>query len=429
MKILDILQTANNNMLRSKLRSALTIIAIFIGALTLTLTNGIGAGIANYIDEQLGNVGAEDMLIIQAKNSDPFSAEGDGPQKYDENQGTTNAGGIPMTLLGKTDLEKIRETPGILSAELDKSISPDFISGPNNERFKLMASQYYDGLNLSLRTGQKPDNSSDQNQILLTPDFPSALGFNSAEDSIGKEVTFGIRSAEGKSANVTATVVGVQEETLMSIGGLQANNALVNSLFEQQTMGLPKQATESQPVITARFDTNKSDEEIAQLKKTLDEKGYTATTIEDQIGIIKQVIDAIVMVLNFFAGIALLAASFGIVNTLLMAVQERTKEIGLMKAMGMNSKKIFLLFSTEAVLLGFWGSLLGVLAGMGIGNIANQIASNTFLKDLNGFELTSFPLTSTLVIMLIIMTIAFLAGTLPARKASKKDPIEALRYE
>jgi putative ABC transport system permease protein len=112
-----------------------------------------------------------------------------------------------------------------------------------------------------------------------------------------------------------------------------------------------------------------------------------------------------------------------------MAVQERTKEIGLMKAMGMSGRKVFLLFSIEAVLLGFWGSLLGSLAGVGVGLIANQIARETFLKDLAGFELTVFSVASVAIIMLIIMGIAFLAGTLPARRASKKDPIDALRYE
>ena len=138
---------------------------------------------------------------------------------------------------------------------------------------------------------------------------------------------------------------------------------------------------------------------------------------------------AIIAVLNFFAIIALVAASFGIVNTLLMAVQERTKEIGLMKAMGLGGGKIFLLFSIEAILLGFWGSLLGSLAGIGVGMIANSYASSTFLKDLPGFSLTSFSVLSVAAIMLIIMAIAFIAGTLPARRASRKNPIDALRYE
>ena len=429
MKLIDILQTANSNMFRSRLRTFLTIIAIFIGAFTLTLTNGIGAGVASYIDEQLGNIGAKDMLIIQPKNSNPFGESTSTPQKYEEGQSVTNTGGISMTLLNQNDLDKIRSTPGIVSADFDISVAPNFISGPNSDKFKFTASSYYDGVNISLKAGSIPNNHTDEKQILLTSDFPTVLGFESPEKAIGQNVSFGIKTPTGEQKAVTAKVVGVQEKTLMSMGGLQLNKPLINELYILQTEGLPADTTNKQPIITARFDQSLSDEQLEQLKKTLNEKGYNAITIEDQIGIIKQVIDAVIAVLNFFAGIALLAASFGIVNTLLMAVQERTKEIGLMKAMGMSSRKVFLLFSTEAMLLGFWGSLIGSLAGITVGLVANKVATDTFLKDLVGFELTSFPLLSIFVIMFIIMMIAFLAGTLPARRASKKDPIEALRYE
>jgi putative ABC transport system permease protein len=97
--------------------------------------------------------------------------------------------------------------------------------------------------------------------------------------------------------------------------------------------------------------------------------------------------------------------------------------------MGMSGSRIFLLFSTEAILLGFWGSFLGVLVAVGIGQIANQIATKTFLKDFVGLNLLAFPLQSILTIMGLIMLIAFLAGTLPARRAAKLNPIDALRYE
>jgi len=334
-----------------------------------------------------------------------------------------------MTLLNQNDLDKIRSTPGIVSADFDISVAPNYISGPNSDKFKFTASSYYDGVNISLKAGSIPNNHTDEKQILLTSDFPTVLGFESPEKAIGQNVSVGIKTPTGEQKVVYAKVVGVQEKTLMSMGGLQLNSPLISELHTLQTEGLPADATNKQPIITARFDQSLNDKQLEQLKKTLNEKGYNAITIEDQIGIIKQVIDAVIAVLNFFAGIALLAASFGIVNTLLMAVQERTKEIGLMKAMGMSSRKVFLLFSTEAMLLGFWGSLIGSLAGVTVGLVANKVATDTFLKDLVGFELTSFPLLSIFVIMFIIMMIAFLAGTLPARRASKKDPIEALRYE
>jgi putative ABC transport system permease protein len=144
---------------------------------------------------------------------------------------------------------------------------------------------------------------------------------------------------------------------------------------------------------------------------------------------IKSFFDAIILVFTIFGGIALLAASIGIINTLFMAVQERTREIGLMKAMGLGKGKIFLMFSIEAISLGFWGSAIGVGVAYLAKAIINPIAADTFLKDLPGFHLMEFDILTLAWLILLVMAIAFLAGSLPARRAAKKDPIEALRYE
>jgi len=117
------------------------------------------------------------------------------------------------------------------------------------------------------------------------------------------------------------------------------------------------------------------------------------------------------------------------VNTLLMSVQERTREIGLMKAMGMSSRKIFGLFSAEATFIGLLGSLFGILAAIGVGSALSQVLSKTVLADLPGLCIVLFTPQSALGVMLLIMLIAFVSGTLPARKASRLNPIEALRYE
>ena len=101
-------------------------------------------------------------------------------------------------------------------------------------------------------------------------------------------------------------------------------------------------------------------------------------------------IDGIVLVLNAFAVIALLAASFGIVNTLLMSVQERTREIGLMKAMGMGSGRVFGLFSLEAVFIGFLGSAIGAAVGIVVGTAVSSALSGALLSNLPGLTLIAF---------------------------------------
>jgi putative ABC transport system permease protein len=134
-------------------------------------------------------------------------------------------------------------------------------------------------------------------------------------------------------------------------------------------------------------------------------------------------------VLKIFGGIALIAASIGIINTLLMSVQERTREIGLDKALGMSNGRVFATFAIEAISLGFWGSLFGIIVSFLIGQAVNFVTHETILSSLPTFQLIIFRAVDLISITLVIMLIALLAGVLPARKASKKDPIDSLRYE
>lgn len=431
MKLIDILKTASSNIWQSKLRTFLTVIAVFIGAFTLTLTTGVGAGISQYIDSQVESIGAKNVLIIQAKQTSSNSSGSTDPQKYDPEKTTSSRGeGMTVTVLSKSDIEKIRNTEGILDVTPQQNVSPSYIVGANNQKYVLSVSHYIDGTNVAMNAGTIPTNSSSELQIDLPYNYVSPLGFSSYSEAIGKTVKIGIEDALGAISEVTATVVGVPQKSLISSSGSASiNTTLFNKLYTVQSTGLPTNSLEKYTNAIAHFNTVYSSAQITDLKNRLDKAGFTGTTIEDQIGIVKQIINGIVIVFDIFAAIALLAASFGVINTLLMSVQERTKEIGLMKAMGMGKSRIFILFSTEAILLGFWGSFLGALAAMGVGNIANTVATHTFLKDFEGLHLLAFPLLNLAYIVLGIMAVAFLAGTLPARRAAGLNPIEALRYE
>ena len=133
--------------------------------------------------------------------------------------------------------------------------------------------------------------------------------------------------------------------------------------------------------------------------------------------------------MNLFAFIALLAASFGIINTLVIAVMERTKEIGLQKALGMSKLKIFFLFTLESVLIGFWGAVSGIVAAIFLGLAANFLASTYYLKSFEGYSFVVFTPSSIIFVILLVCGIAFFAGVLPAFRAARLNPIEALRYE
>jgi putative ABC transport system permease protein len=431
MNLRDIISTANSNMFRSKLRTSLTIVAIFIGAFTLTLTNGLGSGISKYIDKEVGNLGAKDVLIIQGVG-DSTGLSADSVKTYNPDKRTQaigSQGNRTVVVLTDQDLAKIRKIDGIKSVEAVRSAQIDYVSGASGGKYVGSVESYITGANYSLEAGNLTSNTSTRSEIMLPITYLSPLGYADANQAIGKTVHLGVTNALGVQSEVAATVVGVKQKSLAGGSGLSINTALVNQLLKVQNVGLPSASIESFQVANARFDSTLPAAKLTELKARLTAAGYSGTTVEDQIGSFKAVINGIVMVLNGFAIIALLAASFGIINTLLMSVQERTKEIGLMKAMGMSASRIFLLFSGEAVMLGFWGSLIGSAAAIGAGTIINHIVLNTFLKDLVGLQLLSFSFGSVAAIMGIVMGIGFLAGSLPAIRAARQNPIDSLRYE
>lgn len=432
MKFFDLLSTASSNMLRNRVRTILTIVAIFIGTTTLSLTNGVGAGIKSYLTRQISNLGASNVLVIQ--RADPANTPGQSasnPKKYDPSQkvvASQDRGGGRQLVMSQNDIMTIKTEPNVISTQAMRPISPDYIMA-GGDKYQVSISQQFGTLNLDMVSGQSISNASDTSQVTIPSTFVSSLGFTDSAAAIGKTVKIGITNALGVQFETTATIVGVQQKSLLGATVSYANTVLATKLYAFQSQGLPASSQNQFPVAIAILRDGLTEADITSIKNDLKTKGYDGSTTKDRVDTIFSVISAITTVFNVFGAITLVAASFGIVNTLLMSVQERTREIGLMKALGMSPRKIFMLFSVEAVLIGFWGSLFGVMVAAVLGNIINSIATKGFLKDFSGLQLLVFPLYSVLSIVLGIMLIAFLAGTLPAFRASRKNPIEALRYE
>ena len=166
-----------------------------------------------------------------------------------------------------------------------------------------------------------------------------------------------------------------------------------------------------------------------QIKSYLQAKNYKVDTYDDILQQFAQPLNVVQFGLTGFAVVALLAATIGIVNTLLMSVLERTQEIGLLKALGMRRSGITFIYLTEAASIGFWGGLLGVLLAKVVGLVANPILNKTLFKGIGSSNILTYPISYMLAIIVGAMIIGLLAGTLPAIRAGKLDAIEALRRE
>jgi putative ABC transport system permease protein len=419
MKLLDLIRTANRNLLRSKLRTFLTVSAIFVGAFTLTLTTALGAGAQQYLDRQLGNVSAPGMFYVMPK-ADSGLSSGE-VKEYDPNK-VSAANGLVATLT-QTDIDKLAAVGGVESVAPYYSINGAYLTrGGDAKKYVANSITQYNGLSLDLSAGRLLNNN-DQYAIILPESYIDPLGFSTAQDAVGTKLTVAYADLSQQIVERQLTVVGVMKKSFVTQADIYVDNALVKEVAEAQGQNLRFAAA------MVKYSNGDPSVEAEQKQKLLDAGQYSAVSLKEQIKTITTIVSAITTALNVVGVIALFAASFGIINTLLMSVYERTQEVGLMKALGMRRAKVFGLFAIEAVLVGFWGSVVAVATGYGVSTLVTRWASTSFLKDFEGFSLLVVTPMNAALVVAVIMLIAFVAGTFPAIKASRLNPIQALRSE
>jgi len=443
MKFFDILRTANHNLFRNKVRTILTIVAIFVGSFTIILNVAINAGVNSFIDEQTASLGGDNFIMLMPPGSSEMAsnmmASSEPIEFVEKKPGETAVGAF-----SDEDIKKLKQIDGI---DTDSFYSPTPFSGTGyyssdqtDKKYEVKSMMILPPGNfqIPLAAGELVDQTEDakqKKQIVLEPGYPEALGYENNEDIIGETITVNFKNeVTGEWSKIDVEVVGVEANSIVtsSLGAIMSR-AFYDELADvyYSGYGYPADYKDNLPkyYIMATYDTSRFSED--EIKQIINDAGYEAWTVSDMMGMIKTFFDAIMVVFTIFGSIALLAAAIGIVNTLLMSVEERTREIGLDKALGMSSGRVFAEFAVEAISLGFWGSAFGVAIAMLVGTLANSAvhAPGGFLAELPTFNLFEFTPGNILPFMLIIMFIAFLAGTIPAWKAAHKNPIEALRYE
>ena len=421
MKLLDLIITANRNLTRSKLRTALTILAIFVGGFTLTLTTALNTGATEYLQRQLGNVSVPGIFEVLPKTELNPLEEGE-IKEYDPNKKQISIQSILSATMTNDDVAKLRKIDGVSAVTPYYLLAPEYITREGAKKYQLNQLSQHFGLKLDLAAGRLPT-ADDHHAVVLAEDYLEPLNLT-ADSALGKMVTIAYRNLYGQLTEQSLKVVGVMRKTFVTAGTIFVDVGSAKEIASSQGQGARYVAI----FVTFKDATDQTDE--AALKQRIQAVGnYTAISLKERISTVITIVTAITTGLSVVGIIALLAASFGIINTLLMSVYERTKEVGLMKALGMRRAKVFGLFAIEAALVGFWGSVAAVATAWVASQLINNWAAGSFLKDFEGFTLLVVnPLGAGLVIGLI-MLIAFLAGTLPALKASRLDPIEALRSE
>ena len=422
-KFFDFLQLAGRSIIHRKMRSWLTVIGVFIGITAVVALISIGLGFDKTIKEQVSGVFGVDTFIVMDENV--F-----GP-------GAHNGGGAEEFAL---DLELLRSIEGVkVVAALRERTG--FVQGqPDAEGNVLQGFLPVMGLSLEMMT----EFESFTGELEVLPggrlfepgDVEVAVLDFEISRRLGVDVGDTILVAGDGSAELNLTIVGImappEEEEEDSSGGfgMQFSSGSDGDTISipYDTMDLLWGPAEDVLVTLVRTEPNYDVDEVADAAEAAlnargsDISAVTYTDISEAISTMTSTISAF---LAGIAGISLLVGGVGVMNTMFTSVLERTKEIGVMKAVGARNSHVWTIFLIESGLMGLVGGIVGTVLGLGLSTLASAFIGRFFSIDM-------IVVASPILIFATLFgsfALGAFAGLWPAWRASKLQVVDALRYE
>ena len=449
MLFIDVVKRSLRNLLTSKARTILTALAIAVGTFALTLTLGASNGAKEYANNIVRSNFDPTELIV-SKDPNLFSRQdATKPQVYNPSFGSISTFGgetRQVQYLNTADIAKIATTKGVSSVQPAITVSLQYVTRDGQKKYIGTLAPYNSYQKPELLAGSIPEKIQD-NTLILPQGFLSALGFSSAKSAIGQNIRLSVQnqtslnlittnplaalnSSDNKSQESLFKVIAVSATSSTSISAatslyLYTNINQVESLNNYIYSGTSSYQKYLTAYAKVTDGTNLTKLNTAQ--SLIKGEGYSVQSVVDTEKLITQFISVIEGIVTLFGLIAIIASLFGVVNTMYISVLQRTREIGLMKALGMHRKDISRLFKIEAGLIGLLGGIIGSALAVGIGTALNPAISNKL--SLGNSKLLIFKASQILILIVVLALIAIFAGLLPARKAAKLDPIEALRTE
>ena len=394
--------TALADFKRNKVRTILTSLGIMIGVMSVVLLIALGLGLKNYIQEQFESLGANLVMIMPGSG---FSSE--------EGTGALGAGMTGMMGGIEFDEKDLRSLQGI--AGVDYAVPLFFKTalieyGSEKERGYIegTSEEAFEALNLELLEGEaftKSDVTRRAKVAVLGYVIAEKL-FGDPTDGVGKSVQIGSQRFK---------VIGVNKKK----GDPEMDNSAIVP-YKTTYGGLNPDKTFFTIYLGVILEDDiayvkEKAEEV--LLKRYDEGEFSVTEQAEILSTINQIFSIINSVLVAIGSISLVVGGIGIMNIMYATVTERTKEIGIRRAVGATEQEILNQFLTESVILSVFGGVAGL------------ILASLIVLGIRAFFPASINLLSVIIAVVISSAIGVFFGVFPARRAAKLPPIEAIRYE
>jgi len=414
MTIQDALKTSWRGVTHSKSRSLLTMLGIIIGVSSVVLLMSLGASAERLIVDQIKNVGSNLVFIIP------------GATKAGKVSSPASSQGIVIKTLVKGDIDALKREPSIASVapEVRGQAKVVYEGNDLSATFQGVDEQFFKIRNFDLAKGrliEKSDVNSFERVVVIGSELGTTL-FGSREP-VGKNIRI---------KNATFRVVGVLAPMGVGAFGIDQDNIMLLpiSVAQKQLLGVDyynainlagSDAYEITYVKSRVTSILRDEHRITDP----DKDDFTVRSQEDAVELLGNITGILTAFLTAIASISLVVGGIGIMNIMLVTVTERTREIGLRKALGATDKDIMMQFLFEALTLTSIGGFIGIFFGVAL--VSGTYAILVYAVKMDW--VFALP-TSALVLSVLVSTVTGIAfGIYPARKAAKKNPIDALRYE
>ena len=426
-KFLDFLQLAGRSIIHRRMRSWLTVIGVFIGITAVVALISIGLGLDRTIKDQVSGVFGVDTFIIV--NEGAFAG---GPPGGAHNGGGADEYALDLELLRSIEGVKVaaavRERTGFVQGQPDATgeVLQGFlpVSGLSPELMTEFES--FTG-ELAVLPGGRLFESGDVEVAVLDFEISQRLGVDVGDT---------ILVAGDGDAELNLTIIGImappEKDKEPSGGGfgMQFSGGSDGDTISVPygTMDLLWGPADDVLVTLVRSEPGYDVDEVAdRAEAALNDRGseISAITYADISSAISSMMTVISGFLVGIAGISLLVGGVGVMNTMFTSVLERTKEIGVMKAVGAKNSHVLSIFLIESGLMGLVGGIVGSVLGLGLSTLASSILTRVYDIEMIGV------VSPTLIVITLLGSFAIgaIAGLWPARRASKLQVVDALRYE
>ena len=398
MSLLETFQLSLRNIWGSKMRSFLTMLGIIIGVCAVIVIVGLGNGMQGYIEDSFDELGTDSLTVmIMGRGSSRSVSEDEMYQMVEDNSDVLKQLSPSVTV----------SFPLKIGSDTVTSTS---VTGVSEDYFSMK------GYDITQGRGLQYTDMRNREKVCVVGQYLNMAYYGGS--AVGQTLKVGQN---------TLTIVGVlaAEGSDLEEGGADDCVYLPYSTASR----ISSAGTISSYVVTV-WDKDRISEAKLLVENQLysifeDDDAYNVISMSEMLDTMNSMVNVIIYILAAIAAISLVVGGIGIMNIMLVSVTERTKEIGIRKALGAKEGAIMRQFVIEAATTSALGGVLGILAGFGLSSVATVVIDNVL-----GEALTVSPSAGAVLLAFGVSTgIGIAFGYLPAQKAANLNPIDALRYD